>query len=165
MKKAFGTALIYDLGLFPWLGPVLAQQFKTVYYFSPYQDAWPVSRKSMYGLGLPGVQRVNDFYDFVDEADLIVFPDVGAGDLQMFLRRQGYPVWGAGASEMLELDRVELKRVLKANGMDVPRTWFPEGMDALRAHLEDPAHEDEFIKISEYRGEGEKTRRRAPSQC
>lgn len=151
----YGTALVWDSGLFPYAATKLAEGFERVLYYTPYQDSFPVSRKTLWGSGLEGVERTNDFFEHLDEADLIMFPDVGMGDLQIYLREHGYRVWGSAGAEILELDRVGLKRLMLSKGMARPKTWIIQGMDDLREHLEDPDHDDQHVKISEFRGDTE----------
>lgn len=151
-----GTALVWDSGLYPYAAVKLAEGFDTVLYYTPYSaDSFPVSRKTLWGKGLPGVTRVNNFWDCVDEADLIMFPDLGAGDMQMWLRQQGKRVWGGGAAEVLEQDRVRLKQLLHAKKMPLGTTWIIEGIEALRNHLEGPSHDNQYVKIGEFRGDFE----------
>ena len=150
------TVLIHDGGLYPYAATKLAESFGCVLYFTPYSaDNFPVSRKALWGSGLPGVTRIKDFWDYVDDADVIVFPDIGNGDLQAWLRTKGYRVWGSAEAEVLEQDRVGLKRLMKTKGMDVPPTWILDGMDELREHLEDPENENQYVKLSEFRGDFE----------
>jgi len=150
------TALCYDSGLYPYAAAKLAEAFGTVYYYSPYNaDSFPVSRKALWGSGLPGVTRVKDFWDVIDDADLIVFPDIGAGDLQAWLRTKGYRVWGSAEAEVIEQDRVGLKRLMHTKGMQLPDTWVVDGMDALHEHLANPKHDNQYVKVSEWRGDFE----------
>lgn len=152
-----GTALIYDLGaLFPYIAQTLAEGFERVLYCTPRRDpGFPQSRHDVLGEGLPGVERTNEFFEHVGEADTIVFPDVGMGDLQVFLRGLGKNVWGSGHAEILELDRVGLKKLLRVKRLPLPPTWIIQGVDALREHLEDPENDEQFVKISTYRGDFE----------
>jgi hypothetical protein len=148
------TVLIHDNGLFPFVASKLAEVFENVLYFSPHSsDAFPVSRKLLWGSGLPGVTRVSDFFDHVDGADFIVFPDHGAGDLQAYLRTKGKPVWGSAESEWLELDRIRFRKLQQAKGMLMPRAHVLSGTEALRTHLEEPKNENQYIKLSEFRGD------------
>lgn len=148
------TALVFDHGLYGYVASALVAGFDRVLYFSPYSaDAFPVSRKSLWGSGLPGVTRVNDFFDHVAEADIIVFPDHGAGDLQVYLKEQGHAVWGSGAGEVLELNRVGFRQLQEKLGMPHPRTYMLKGLTALREHLEDPRNDNQYVKLGEFRGD------------
>lgn len=149
------TVLVFDNGLFPAFATRLAAGGDHVLYYSPWRDAFPLSRRVLPGEGLPGVERVNHFYEHIDDADLICFPDVGRGDMQSWLREQGKLVWGSANAEILELDRVGLRRLLSAKRLPVAPAEILDGIDALREHLEDAAHDDEYVKIGEYRGDFE----------
>lgn len=144
-------ALVYDYGLFVEFAVTLARQFKKVYYFSPWKDAYP-SRKSLtIGEGLhPNLHRVRDLWDVEDEVDVWVFPDVGDGDLQLHLKRLGYPVWGCFKGEELELFRWETKNWIKSVGLPlVPSTRFV-GLDALEDYLRE--NDNLWVKVSTFRG-------------
>jgi hypothetical protein len=147
-------ALVWDGGLFPFTATTLAKSFGKVYYYSPYQsDAFPLSRKALWGMGLPNVERTNDFFTHVEESDILVFPDVGMGDLQSYLKRQGKAVWGAGDAEIIELDRVFLKKWQMQNDLRIPRTWIIHGVNALREHLSNPENNNQYVKVSTWRGD------------
>lgn len=149
------AALVCDNGLFPYFATMLAEAYDPVYYYVPYNEAFPVFHKAEWGRGLQGVTRSHDFFGLLDKVDVVAFPDVGAGDLQMWLRERGHNVWGCGSAEVLELDREYLKRLMTARGMNQPPTWRITGTTALREHLEQARNKDQFVKISEFRGEGE----------
>lgn len=146
------TALLYDHGLSPFVATKLAEEFRVLYY-SPYEaDAFPVSRKKLWGT-LPGVERISDFFAAVAEADFVVFPDHGAGDLQVYLKKQGVPVWGSGIAESLELDRIRFRKLQQALGMPAPKSHVLYGLDELKDHLERKENEHQYIKLSEWRGD------------
>jgi phosphoribosylamine--glycine ligase len=71
--------------------------------------------------------------DWVGKAGLIVFDDVGYGDTQDRLRREGYRVVGGSAGgDRLELDRSFAQQVFAECGMRVEPTYtFADAGDAL----------------------------------
>lgn len=149
-----GTALVVDQGLFCYVATALTESFERVLYFSTWHEAFPTSRKRVTGLGLPGVTRVNHLFDHIEDADLIVFPDVGQGDLQNWLRGLGKRVWGSASAEILELDRVGLTELMQAKKMDgTDGTKIVYGIDALEAHLRE--NDDQYVKLGLYRGDCE----------
>ena len=148
-------ALVCDSGLYPYTATALTGAFDSVVYYTPTQAAFPISRPTAWGKGLPGIERSNRLWRHAVDADLIVFPDLHFADEQWALRLEQAPVWGAGEAEELELDRVALKRWQEAAGLPTPEWWALDGMDALREHLDDPANEDQFIKLSRWRGDAE----------
>ena len=149
------TVCIYDYGLFVSWAEKLTESFGRVLYFCPWQDGFPTSRKFKIGQGLPGVERVEDFWGVVqrDEADLYVFPDVFCGDIQEYLRSIGKYVWGCGLGEELELYRWETKQLLKQIGLPVQHVERVIGIENLKDYLR--GHEDKYVKVSLVRGDME----------
>jgi len=144
--------LVCDRGAFVPFAQALAAD-ADVKYFSEFRGVAAESKNAMVGRDVPGLTRVDSLWDYIDDVDVVVFPDVGDGDLQHWLREQGYKVWGSGRAEMLELDRWEFKRLLKKAGMPVVPTEHLIGLDALEVHLR--AHEDVYVKTSFFRGDFE----------
>lgn len=127
--------------------------FARVLYYSVWDKSFPAVRDYIPGTGLDGVERVYDFFDCLDDADLIVFPDVGNAGLQEWLRKQGYPVFGSGAGGQLERDRWFLKSVCKKYGIDAADAIPVTGVDNLRNILGEM--DDVYVKMSIFRGDDE----------
>lgn len=145
------TALIYDLSAdYTHIAEAIASDFANVLYFSTQHTGFRVPTDYMPGIGLEGVENVDHFFDALERADLVIFPDVGQMDLQEWLRRQGVPVWGAGYGSKLELDRWLLHVLCGKAKIDVPDAELVHGIDALREALQD--EEDLFVKVSMFRG-------------
>jgi hypothetical protein len=150
------TALIFDNGLFVELAPRLARDYESVLYYSPWKSAYPKAAGDMIGRGLSGVRRVSNFWDAVDRADLIVFPDIYDSDAQEVLAdKLGKPVWGHRSAEALELDRWGTRELQERIGLPGPKSEFLSGVDELEEYLRDPEHKNKWVKISTYRGDGE----------
>jgi phosphoribosylamine-glycine ligase len=147
------TALIYDYGLFTELARTLSKKFKKVYYFVPWQSAFPKSNQRVVGTGIDGVERIQDFFDYVDKADIIVFPDVHNGDLQVFLEKMGKNVWGSRKGEEMELFRDSMKEHMKKLGLYTTPYKVVKGMDALRDYLK--KHDKVYVKQNITRGDKE----------
>ncbi len=148
------TIFVRDFGLFASWALKLTEYFGRVLYYCPWKSGFPTSKQFMIGTGLEGVERVSDFWDHVAEADIFFFPDVYDGDLQVYLREQGYPVWGAGKGEELELLRWQTKMFLKKDlKLPVQNVERIIGMDALREYLSEK--DNLFVKISTLRGDFE----------
>lgn len=144
--------LVVDNGAFLSFAQALVPD-ADVLYFSHFGEVAPSSKNAMVGRDVPGIERVDSLWNHIDDVDVIAFPDVGDGDLQVHLRKAGYAVWGSAKAEMLELDRGEFKRLLLKLGMPVVDTRHVVGLDALRTILE---HEDDlYIKTSFFRGDFE----------
>ena len=147
MKKKL---LIIDHGLFTAFAKRLARDFE-VFYFVPYADrCFPTPEAAIVGFGMEGVERVEDMWRIVPEADIIMFPDVGFYQLATYLRDMGYNVWAAGQGEKLEVQRWRAKETMRELGLPVGRCALINGMDRLRSYLaENP---DVYVKISGFRG-------------
>lgn len=147
------TVCFYDYGLFVELAVTLAQGFGRTLYYVPWQDGYPKSNARLIGHGVPGIERVDSIWPYLDEIDLFVFPDVYEGPLQEHLVKLGKRVWGSRMGEELELDRVGSKNLCKTLGIDIGPFEVLTGMDALRTFLK--KHDDQWVKISATRGDME----------
>jgi hypothetical protein len=147
------SILIYDFGLFSSLAERLARDFGKVGYHVPWETSFSDGREYVLGMGLKGVERVHHWDDAVDDYDCLCFPDVLCGDLQEYYRRNGYRVWGAGAGGELELLRWKTKQRLRRLELPVNECVKVLGTEALRAYLRE--HDDQFVKVSTFRGLGE----------
>jgi hypothetical protein len=153
------TALVIDQGLYVHVAEKLAQSFGTVlYYCNGWRSAFPLSQCFNIGDGLPGIQRVENPWDHVERADLIVFPDTCFGAEQEYLRRRGQRVWGSGHADLLELCRDELKTVLRSVDLPVGPYQLVTGLEALAQCLR--RHPDVFVKGNLFRGDIETFRNR-----
>lgn len=153
MRYKDKTLLMVDNGLFVEFAVMLAQNFGRVYYYMPWESAFPRSNERLVGTGIPGVERVQSIWEVYDEVDLFMFPDVYFGHLQAFIAGQGKRVWGSRTGEFLELDRVQSKERCKAVGIDIGPYVKINGISKLRAFLQ--KHKDQFVKISTTRGDME----------
>lgn len=148
------TVLVWDQGLYTHVAAKLAEQFGTVLYYCDWRSAFPYSGRAMIGLGLPGVTRVRNGWDHVDQADLIVFCDCYFSAEQEFLRKRlGKRVYGSGSADSLELYRGDLKQIMQQVGLPVGPYEEVVGVTALREYL---LHNDDvFVKASLFRGDAE----------
>ena len=88
------SIMVYDNGLFVELALKLSKTFGKVYYYSPWKNGFPKSNAALPGTGFPEITRVNNFFDYIKDSDCFVFPDIYDGDLQLYLKNQGHPVFG-----------------------------------------------------------------------
>jgi hypothetical protein len=95
------------------------------------------------------------FWDKVEEADLIITPEVGFGDIADYIRRKHGEkrVFGAGRADVLEENRLFLKQVQKAVGLKVQPYIHAVGMDDLRNKLK--KIKDAHVKPFIFRGDRE----------
>jgi hypothetical protein len=146
------TIAFFDLsGSYTHLAEAVVPDFARVLYWVPWQSrAFPVIQEFAPGLGLEGIERIVDFEDHLDDIDLVVFPDVGMGGLQEYLRRQGLLVLGSGHAGILERDRWLLHERLKNAGLEPTEGEYVIGLDALRLEL--AQREECYIKTCLFRG-------------
>ncbi len=146
-------ACVVDTGLFLNTARRLAQDCKRVLYWNPEVRAFPSLRQGAIGDGFEGVEWVAEFWNHLDDIDLFVFPDVHLGELQLHLEGMGKPVWGARRGQMLELKREYFLGLIAELGLDVPDYKVCHGLADLSDWLQDK--EDQYVKISKYRGDME----------
>lgn len=144
------TLLCVEGGLFGSWALRLAQEYDRVLHFRPWTRTFSHPNDYLIGSGYSKVQRVEHFWEHVDEADTIAFLDIHFADWADYLRQQGKPVWSAFYGEELELYRAETKSLLKKVGLPVSPYVVLNGMDELREHLK--RHDNQVVKISKLRG-------------
>lgn len=140
-----------DYGSFISLADKLGETFKKVYYHSPVLEEFQSIELCCKGDGLERVERLDDFWepDKYDEIDLFVFPDIGWGGSQRFLRRAGKLVWGSMGADELELYRTRFLKTIKELGLPVVNSVKVKGLTNLANHLKQV--KDKWVKINRYR--------------
>lgn len=147
------SVLVIDNGFFFSLADTLSRFFGEVWYYSPWIASLPDKLYASIGAGYPNVTRVLSYLDVVDKADVIVFPDLYYDDLQRYLRKNGYRVWGTGDAEWLEKDRWRSRNFIRDAGLPIPRTKVAYGIEKLKQILGE--NRDVFVKPSMWRGNTE----------
>ena len=150
------TLIIADHGLYTYVAQHLGKYFGKVQYLNPRAEPYSRSPQNNIGQGLPGVEFIDNMWDYIDKADCLFFPDIYDGELQAFLREKGYLVCGAGKCEILELDKAHFKEILDDVGLPVPYTYRAEGLDETWEFLKDKEPGSYFVKNGEiHRGDWE----------
>jgi len=145
------VALVVDNGLFVEIAIKLAQTYKKVYYYVPWESAFAKMNLGMIGTGLENIEVVDSIYGpHFDEVDLFCFPDIYFGYEQEMLEKMGKKVWGSRTGECLELKREGMKDILKVLDLPVGKYTHIKGIANLREYLKD--HEDVYVKIDKFRG-------------
>lgn len=147
------VATVIDNGIFPDVALRLAREFKKVYYWSPWQSAFPSSSKLLPGDGFDEIERVKWKMRAIEKSDIVIYPDVYWNDEQEFLQKLGVPVWGSRRGEMLELNRVGAKHTIREADLPVGKYEVCKGVKSLRAYLS--ANENVWVKLSSNRGDME----------
>lgn len=152
MKTAAeSVACVIDKGLFLPIALKLGEQFKKVFYWSPWERDFPTVQNGLVGDGFKQIERVASVWDVSDKCDVFIFPDIGFSGMQLEIVRQGAPVWGARDGDKIECNRGRFLDALKSLGLPVPPHEKIIGLNALRDYLRDK--EDKWIKISKWRGD------------
>ncbi|VVB61607.1 Uncharacterised protein [uncultured archaeon] len=154
--KKYGDkiAIVYDFGTFISVAHRLAQDFGKVYYFTPWVSGFPYVKDTSIGSGFPDFERIDNFWDYADEADLIYFPEVSCGDVQKKLVALGKNVWGSRGAEILEMKRMFWIEKLKELGLETPETREFNNLEELIKILKE--EEDLYVKLDDmFRGEFE----------
>ena len=107
----------------------------------------------MIGDGFSDIERVSSEWKEKDSVDCWVFPDTGFSEIQQELLDQGKIVWGARGADVLETSRGKFLKALESTTLPVPPYQKVIGMEYLREYLR--GREDQFIKISKFRGDWE----------
>jgi phosphoribosylamine-glycine ligase len=132
----------------------LARDGNDVLYHVPWQRSYPTYAGYAPGEGFEGITKVRDLGKSIDEADVIVFTDIGQGPLASYLRRHGYSVFGAGDAELLEFDRAYAIERMTGLGIKTPSTKVVVGVDAALRALKD-ANGPRIVKLNIFRGDSE----------
>lgn len=143
------TILCVDGGLFSSWAERLSREYERVLYFRPWTKSFSHPNDYYIGTGY-NFERVEHFWEHVDEADTIAFFDIHFPDWATHLRQMGKPVWSAFYGEEMELDRVMAKEIMEQVGLPVNEYNVVTGMDELRAYLME--NDDQYIKIPKLRG-------------
>lgn len=148
--------LIYDFGLFFEHARRLAQDGHNVRYFTPFFGAYPKFEQYAPGLGFKdeGVEKVMTFFDNVDWANLIVFFDVGTGDIADYLRQQnpGKAIFGSSLKgDRLENNRDFTRKIQEKIGLPVQESEVIKGIPKLREYLK--KHPEKYVKLDIFRGD------------
>lgn len=131
--------LVFDMGLFPEMAASLKNNrngFGTVWYYTPWQSDFPSAIMQNIGRDFKGLTRIQEFFEYVPKADVIVFFDTYCGDLATFLRKQGYSVWGAGEAEEMEIDRWKMRTMQKELGLNTQQTSLITSVDDLEIYFQ-----------------------------
>jgi len=148
-------ALIVDNGGYTWLAELLGRLGVETGYYSPWENAFPLTRMVSLGSGLAGVERVNEPLRYLreDRPDLVIVPDLNHHDLEALAREWGLPTFGSGEAARLEQDRLFLKEFLAKADLPVGEYEVIDGIDDLEEYLRNPKNRDKYLKVSTFRGD------------
>lgn len=131
----------------------LSRYFNKTYYYSVVQNPFPRLCLEVPGVGYDEIIVINEFWNHINQFDIVIFVDIYFSDWGKALRDMGKLVFGGTDAEELENDRKLFKEELKNAVLPVAPTTYIKGVNNLKEYLKDK--KDKWIKISYYRGEGE----------
>jgi hypothetical protein len=157
MKKITDvTATVVDYGTFISLADKLSEKCKKVNYYSPIDSEYRNLQECIKGVGLGReghrIERIDQFIDskIIKETDLFVFPDIGWGAAQRYLKNDcGKAVWGSMGFDFYELYRTQFLKLLESLNMPVISYKTIKGLTKLAEHLK--TVKDKWIKIDRFR--------------
>lgn len=143
--------LFYDRGDHLYVAEKLAEKVGNLWCYIPILGTTPYMKDDQMGEGLDGVERVDDFWKYVDKADYIV--SVGCYDEELFdwLNKKGYPCFSTMKSAEIENNRMLFLDILQELGMPIAETTLCDGLDDLVEFL--TGKEDMWLKIPYTRGD------------
>jgi len=158
------SILVLDNGLFFEVALRLADFYGKVYYYTPWQSAYPKMDLAVIGsewkngkmlntFDGKNVERIEEPYSYLPIIDICYCTDIYYGEFAELLRTAGIPSISAGNAEFLETDRYKTFTEMKSLGMDVPNTIRIIGIEKLKQHLK--SVKNKWVKISKYRAEFE----------
>lgn len=149
------TCAWIDNGLFASFARRIRPAFKELFYYMPWQSAFPKSRSLVVGEGFGDIKRVKSFLRIKDQVDLWIVSDVFHADVQLDLLAEGRRVWGMRDAEELEIYRWNTRKWMQKVGLPVLPAELVIGVPALREHLS--RVRDKYVKlaIGRSRGDGE----------
>lgn len=142
-----------DNGLFVDFAIRHSHHFGRTLYWMPWVSSFPKSNQLLIGDGFDEIERIRFLWDYIDQIDLFIIPDIYFGDIASFLSKLGKPVWSARHGDDLELYRDYTKAILKEIGLPVAPWKRIVGLDALRKYLKD--NPDQWVKVNTVRGDFE----------
>lgn len=142
---------VVDAGTFIPLADMMGRTVAKSSYFSPFEQEYLGIDRCCIGDGMEHFQRVDEYMDpkFFDSVDVWIFPDIGFGGLQRYLRSRGKLVFGSMGASNLELYRTLFLRVLEDCGLPVVPSVTLRGLTALEDHLR--GVENKWVKINRFR--------------
>ena len=149
------VACCIDYGTFESLGDKLSETYKKVLYYTPSETEYRDVNLCVQGDGLTReghrIERIDSFIspDVIKETDLFIFPDIGFGEEQKYLRSIGKAVWGSMGADDLELYRTRFLDLIKKLGLPVMPYKKIIGLTDLMEYLKDV--KDKWIKVNRYR--------------
>ena len=151
------SILVMDRGLKVYLAQFLSRYFGTVYYHCITGGPYESGPRASIGKDMPGIVHTKKPGQIIRSVpNLTVFyPDIYDGDEQEMLRHFGVAVCGAGAGEIMEMDKLYFHEQAAAAGLPLAKMQLCKGLDDLETYAK--KHKGPmFVKLrDEYRDDWE----------
>lgn len=146
------VSCVVDYGTFIDLAECMATRVKESLYYSPFEAEYLDVKQCVTADGVKSFSRIDEFMDpdVFEKIDLFIFPDIGYGGLQRYLRSVGKAVWGSMGASDLELYRTKFIHTLKEVGLPYVESKRIVGLSALADYLSTTTNK--HVKINRYRG-------------
>jgi len=138
---------------------VLASKGHEVYYSVDWFRAFPRLEDYATGMGFekayPSFHKVIDPGIALNNAEYVVFTDVGLGYLASFLGDKGVKVWGASIpAQLLETDRFFMDILMRRIGVGRPETRYARGFSELKTVVSEmlSKYSAVAVKMNVFRG-------------
>lgn len=144
-------ACIIDAGTFVPLADMMGKACARASYYSPFEQEYLNIDRCVIGDGMKTFERVDEYMDpdFFDSVDLWIFPDIGYGGFQRYLRSLGKLVFGSMGASNLELYRTAFLRMVKQAGLPLIHSEVFRGLTALSGYLKET--ENKWVKVNRFR--------------
>lgn len=131
----------------------LSKYFDKMYFTSIYQNPFPYVAPYKVGEGYKEIEVIHDFFNKLEDIDIIIFGDIYFEDWGNYLRKQGKLVFGGGLSEDIETNRNLFYGMLDRLSMNNGDYVVIKGITKLKQYLLNKTNR--FIKVSYFRGQFE----------
>lgn len=153
MNISHAKVLLWDRGDSTFLAEAFAEKAAEVWHYTPILGRQPKIKEELIGSGYEGVEKIDNFEEYVDKADLIVFPGEFDGEVCNRMWEEGRRAFGSGMSADLEIDRILFLDTLKKVGLPIIKTYRAEGLDDAEDYLRKHDNKRHWIKLPFLRGE------------
>jgi len=143
--------LLVDRGDHAYIAEAMAEKAAKVWHYTPILGRQPKNRDDQIGSGLDGVEKVDDFEQYKDKADLIIFPGEYDGEICNRMWEENRRAFGSGLSTEIEINRKLFLDTLQRVELPIIKTYISEGLDDAIEYL--TGKTDKWIKASYNRGD------------
>jgi len=153
MGISHSKVLVYDRGYYTYIAEAIAKQAAETWIYTPILGQQPRSREDQMGSGLDGVEKIDDFEEYKNKTDLLVFPGEFDGEICNRMWEEGRRAFGSGLSSEFEIDRMLFLDTLKEVGLTPIKTYRAEGFDDAIEYFKKNDNKTLWVKTPYTRGD------------